>query len=189
MNAIEPEEITRILHEWNDGDELASERLLPVVYNELKHRARFLMSKERADHTLQPTALVHEAFLKLTQLKEIKWNNREHFYRFVSQLMRQILVDHARLYATAKRSRNKVKFSIEDLQLAVEDRAQSILFLDEALNRLADFDAQQSQIVEMRYFGGMNNAEIAEVLNISTRTVMRDWEAARVWLYREINKQ
>ena len=189
MSERQTGEITQILQDWNDGDAEAGERLLPIVYRELKQRARFLMSKERSDHTLQPTALVHEAFLKLTSLTEIKWNDRSHFYRFVSQLMRQILVDHARLYATDKRGNAPINFSINDLQIPAAERAEAILYLDEALERLAQFDEKQSKIVELRYFGGMKNSEIAEALGISVRTVIREWESARLWLYRELNKK
>ena len=189
MSEGQSSEITQILHDWNDGDANAGERLLPFVYQELKRTARFLMSRERSDHTLQPTALVHEAFLKLTSLSEINWKDRRHFYRFVSQLMRQILVDHARLHAAAKRGSNPINFSIDDLQIPAEERAASILFLDEALKRLAEFDEKQAKIVEMRYFGGMTNHEIAEALGISARTVIREWESARIWLYRELNEK
>ena len=188
MSERQTAEITQILHDWNDGDAEAGERLLPFVYQELKRNARFLMLRERSDHTLQPTALVHEAFLKLTELKEIKWNNRSHFYRFVSRLMRQILVDHARIHAAEKRGSAAIHFSIDDLQLPIEERADSILNLDDALERLARFDDKQAKIVEMRYFGGMSNAEIAEALDISERTVLREWQAAKFWLYRELNQ-
>lgn len=182
-------EITQILYDWNDGDASAGERLLPIVYKELKRNARFLMAKERANHTLQPTALVHEAFLKLTELKEIRWKNRLHFYHFVSKLMRQILVDHVRYHTAAKRGSNLVNFSIDDLQIPAEERADSILKLDEVLDRLAQFDEKQAKIVEMRYFGGMKNAEIAKALEISERTVVREWQSARIWLYRELNQR
>lgn len=181
-------EITRILQDWNNGDADAGERLLPIVYLELKRNARFLMARERADHTLQPTALVHEAFLKLSELRKIEWKSRRHFYHFVSKLMRQILVDHVRRHTAAKRSSAEIHFSIDDLQLPAEERADSILKLDEALNRLAKFDAKQEKIVEMRYFGGMTNAEIAEALDVSERTVVREWQSARIWLFRELNQ-
>ena len=183
-------EITLILEDWNNGDAGARERLLPFVYQELKRQARFLMSRERSNHTLQPTALVHEAFLKLTDLTEIKWNDRSHFYRFVSHLMRQILVDYARKHVATKRGGNStIHFSINDLQIPAEERADAILRLDEALARLAEFDERQAKIVEMRYFGGMKAAEIAEALGISERSVGREWQAARLWLYRELNKK
>lgn len=189
MSERQTAEITQILRDWNDGDLEAGDRLLPFVYKELKRNARFLMAKERPDHTLQPTALVHEAFLKLTELTEIKWKNRSHFYHFVSQLMRQILVDHARHHAAAKRGSAAIHFSISDLQIPAEERADSVLRLDESLDRLAEIDERQAKIVEMRYFGGMKNSEIAEALAISERTVGREWEYARLWLYRELNQR
>lgn len=181
-------EITRILYDWNNGDREAGERLMPIVYEELKRNARFLMTKERGNHTLQPTALVHEAFLKLTALNEIKWKSRRHFYHFVSKLMRQILIDHVRQHTATKRGNAAIHFSIEDLQLPAEERADSILKLDEALSRLAKLDAKQEKIVEMRYFGGMTHAEIAEALEVSERTVVREWRSARIWLFRELNQ-
>ena len=189
MSQQQTSEITQILQDWNDGDETAKEQLLPFVYDELKRQARFLMAAERADHTLQPTALVHEAFLRLSEQTGIDWQNRSHFYGIASRLMRQILVDHARLHATAKRGSNAIHFSIEDLQIPVEDRADSILVLNEVLEQLEKFDEQQAKIVEMRFFGGMNNREIAESLDISERTVGREWLAARLWLYRELNQK
>ncbi len=182
-------EITQILQDWNDGSEDAKERLLPFVYDELKRQARVLMSAERSNHTLQPTALVHEAFLKLSAQTGIEWKDRSHFYGLASRLMRQILVDHARLYATEKRGNHPIHFSIDDVQIPVEERAASILVLDELLERLKQFDETQARIVEMRFFGRMNNGQIAESLDISERTVGREWQAARLWLYRELNRK
>lgn len=181
-------EITQILQDWNDGSAEAKERLLPVVYDELKRQARYLMSRERKDHTLQPTALVHEAFLRISEQTGIEWQNRSHFYGIASRLMRQILVDHARAHATGKRGSGVIDFSIDDVQIPVEERAAAILALDEVLDRLAKLDEQQAKIVEMRFFGGMTNEEIADSLGISQRTVSRDWETARLWLYRELKK-
>lgn len=188
MSDNQPVEITKILYEWNDGNAEAGERLLPFVYQELKRQAKFLMSRERSDHTLQPTALVHEAFLKLTELNEIKWQNRKHFFSFVSQIMRQILVDYARSHAAEKRGNNVIHFSVDDLQIPSEERAAAVLRLDEALNELAKLDERQAKIVEMRYFGGMKADEIAEALDISERTVGREWQEARLWLYRQLNQ-
>lgn len=188
MSESQSSEITQILHEWNDGDASAGERLFPFVYHELKRQARFLMSKERANHTLQPTALVHEAFLKLTGLNQIKWNDRKHFFRFVSQIMRQILVDYARLKASDKRGENLIHFSVDDLQIPAEERAAAIVRLDEALVELARVDARRAKIVEMKYFGGLNFSEIAEGLEISERTVGREWQEAKFWLFRELNR-
>jgi RNA polymerase sigma factor (TIGR02999 family) len=188
MSEQQASEITQILQDWNDGREDAKERLLPFVYDELKRQARILMSRERADHTLQPTALVHEAFLRLSEQTGIDWQNRSHFYGIASRLMRQILVDHARLHATTKRGNHPIHFSLDDVQIPVEERAGSILFLDEALQRLEKFDETQARIVEMRFFGGMNNQEIADSLSVSERTIGREWETARLWLYRELNR-
>jgi len=182
------QEITQLLQNWNNGNEEAKEQLLPFVYEELKRQARFLMSKERSNHTLQPTALVHEAFLKLSEQSGIDWKNRSHFYGIASRLMRQILVDHARLHAAAKRGSKPIHFSLDDVQIPVEQRADSILALDEVLEKLEKLDEQQAKLVEMKFFGGLNNQEIAENLGISERTAGREWQAARLWLYRELNK-
>lgn len=181
-------EITAILHDWSEGNEEARERLAPFVYEELKKQARFLMSKERLNHTLQATALVHEAFLKLSAQTGVDWQNRSHFYGFASKIMRQILIDHARLYSTEKRGNKPIYFSLDDVQIPIEERADSIIVLNEALERLEKFDEKQAKIVEMKFFGGMSNTEIAESLEISERTVGREWQAARLWLYREINR-
>lgn len=189
MTDQSPSEITQILQDWNDGNEDAKERLIPFVYDELKRQARLLLSKERPGHTLQPTALVHEAFLRLIEGSGIDWQNRGHFYGIASRLMRRILVDHARLHAAEKRGHHPIHFSIDDVQIPVEERAGSILALDEVLERLEKFDETQARIVEMRFFGGMNNGEIAESLSISERTVGREWQAARLWLYRELNQK
>ena len=187
MSEKQVSEITRILQDWNDGNEEAKELLLPFVYDELKRQARILMLSERKNHTLQPTALVHEAFLKLGQQTGIDWKNRSHFYGIASRLMRQVLIDHARLHATAKRGNRPIHFSLDDIQIPVEERADSLLVLNDVLDRLETLDEQQARIVEMRFFGGLNNAEIAENLDISERTVGREWQAARLWLYRELS--
>ncbi len=188
MSEQKNSEITQILQDWNNGKEEAKERLLPFVYDELKRQARILMSRERSNHTLQPTALVHEAFIRLADQSGIDWQNRSHFYGIAARLMRQILVDHARFYAADKRGNNPIHFSVEDLQIPVEQRADSILILNDILDRLAEFDAQQAQIVEMRFFGGMSNSEIAEALDISERTVGREWQSAKLWLFRELSR-
>ncbi|CAN5128476.1 ECF-type sigma factor [soil metagenome] len=189
MSEKQTPEITQILQDWNNGNENAKELLLPFVYDELKRQARFLMAKERSNHTLQPTALVHEAFIKLSEQTGIDWQNRSHFYGIASRMMRQILVDHARFHAAAKRGSNPIHFSVDDVQVPIEERADSILALHEVLERLETFDAQQAKLVEMRFFGGLNNKEIAEALEISERTVGREWQSARLWLYRELNEK
>lgn len=183
-----PTDITAILQDWNNGKKEAKELLIPFVYEELKRQARILMSKERPNHTLQATALVHEVFLKLSAQTGIDWQNRSHFYGFASRMMRQILIDHARLYMTEKRGNKPVYFSLDDVRIPIEERADSIMILNEALEKLEKMDEQQARVVEMRFFGGLNNIEIAEALGISERTVGREWQAARLWLYREINR-
>jgi RNA polymerase sigma factor (TIGR02999 family) len=188
MEERDASEITQILQRWNNGGMEAKEELLPYVYDELKRQARKLMSRERVNHTLQPTALVHEAFIKLSKQTGIEWKNRSHFYGISSRLMRQILVDHARVHSADKRGSKAIHFSVEDVNIPVEERAESILVVDEALTRLAEIDSQQAQVVEMRFFGGMSNGEIAEALDISERTVGREWQSAKLWLFRELSR-
>jgi RNA polymerase sigma factor (TIGR02999 family) len=188
MNLEKGSEITQILHEWNDGNTDAKDRLIPFVYEELKHQARLLMSKERSNHTLQPTALVHEAFIRITKSSGIDWKNRSHFYGIASHLMRQILVEHARRRASNKRGNNPIHFSLDDVDVSVEEHSNSILALDEMLETLAEMNEQQAQIVEMKFFGGLTNKEVAEALEISERSVAGKWQVARIWLYRELNQ-
>lgn len=188
MTESESSDITRILHKWNAEDEEAKERLLPLVYDELKRQARILMSSERKGHTLQATALVHEAFIEISKQTGIVWKDRSHFFGIAAHLMRQILVQHARSRSALKRGKNPIRFSIDEIDLPVEERAESILALDEALERLARFNKEQATIVEMRFFGGLTNDEIARALEISVRSVGRKWGAARLWLYREMQQ-
>lgn len=189
MYKADDSEITKILKDWNDGDENAVELLLPYVYDELKHQAQYLMSSERQNHTLQPTALVHEAFIKVSKQPHIEWKNRKHFFRIVSRLMRQILVDHARRKSSDKRGNNAIHLSLDDVQVPVEDRIDSVLLVDSILKELAELDERQAQIIEMRFFGGLDNAEIAESLEISSRTVLREWKIAKIWLLRELSQR
>lgn len=179
--------ITQMLHLWNSGDNEAKERLLGLVYDELRRHARSLMSRERANHTLQPTALVHEALLKMGDTTGVVWRDRKHFFGISSYVMRQVLVDHARAHATDKRGNSPIHFSTDDIDVPVEARADSILAIDEVLDGLAAIDERQARIVEMRFFGGLTNREIAEALEVSDRTVIREWHSARLWLYRELN--
>jgi RNA polymerase sigma-70 factor (ECF subfamily) len=180
-------EVTQILHEWSDGDKDAPARLMPLVYNELRRQARNYLARERGSHTLQPTALVHEAYLRLVDQTRISWQNRAHFFGIASNMMRRILVDHARAHASEKRGGAAVRLSIEDVQISLEQRASDLIALDEALEKLIEFDERKAKIVEMRFFGGLTDEEIAEVLGVSTRTVLRDWKTARLWLYRELS--
>lgn len=188
MNESSSPEITRILLEWNGGDREAVERLLPFVYEDLKRQARFLMSKERSDHTLQPTALVHEAFIRISQQAGIEWENRGHFYGIASKIMRQILVDYARRHSTAKRGEKPVKLSLDDVEIPFEDRMDSIIQMNSILERLNAIDERQARLVEMKFFGGLSNDEIAEALQISLRTTVREWHSARMWLLREFSR-
>ncbi|HLM60283.1 MAG TPA: sigma-70 family RNA polymerase sigma factor [Pyrinomonadaceae bacterium] len=181
-------EVTQILNDWSGGDDNAPARLMPFVYDELRRQARNYLAKERGSHTLQPTALVHEAYLRLVNQTRINWQNRAHFYGIAANMMRRILVDHARAHATEKRGGAAVRLSIEDVQIPLEQRAADFVALDEALTELAKFDERKARIVEMRFFGGLTDEEIAEVLGVTTRTVWRDWKTARLWLFRELSK-
>lgn len=181
-------EITKALGAWNDGDSGAEDRLVELVYDELKRKARAIMSRERSDHTLQPTALVHEVFLRISQEAGVEWRDRHHFYGIAAHLMRQILIQHARKHATAKRGGGMIHLAIDDMQVPIAERSASMVALNDALDRLALENEQHAKVVEMRFFGGFENNEIAETLEISTRTVLRMWNTARVWLYRELDQ-
>jgi RNA polymerase sigma factor (TIGR02999 family) len=185
--SVEPQhEVTRILLDWSGGDPEAPERLMPFVYDELRRLARAFLAKERGAHTLQPTALVHEAYLRLVDQRSVSWQNRAHFYGIASSMMRRVLIDHARAHAAEKRGGGAVRLSVEDLQVPLEERAQSLVALDEALERLKRMDERKCRVVEMRFFGGLSDEEIAKVLGVTTRTVLRDWKKARLWLLREL---
>ncbi|HEX8283652.1 MAG TPA: sigma-70 family RNA polymerase sigma factor [Pyrinomonadaceae bacterium] len=180
-------EVTGILRDWSGGDARAPERLMPFVYDELRRLARAFLARERDAHTLQPTALVHEAYMRLVDQTQVRWQNRAHFFGVAARMMRRILVDHARARATEKRGGAAVLLSLEDVQLPAGQRAAGLLALDEALERLAAMDERKCRVVEMRFFGGLTDEEIAEVLGVTTRTVLRDWKKARLWLYRELS--
>lgn len=179
-------EITRLLLAWNAGDGKALERLTSLVYHELHRLAAGYMSRERPDHTLQPTALVHETFLRLVDLQGVGWRDRAHFFALAARMMRRILVDFARARTYQKRAGGERILIEESLTLAAPPGAE-LLALDDALNRLAVIDARKSQVVELRYFGGLRVEETAEALNISPETVMREWRAAKAWLYLQLN--
>ena len=181
-------DVTSILCEWSEGDSDAPARLMPLVYDELRRLARQRMSGEGAASTLQPTALVHEAYLRLVDQTRVSWQNRAHFYGVAASMMRRVLIDHARAHATAKRGGAAVRLSLDDVQAPLEQRAADLVALDEALQRLAEIDERKSKIVEMRFFGGLTEEEIAAVLDISRRTVLREWKNARLWLYRELDR-
>lgn len=188
MSAELQHEVTQILQNWSGGDPEAPERLMPFVYEEMRRLARLFLAKERGNHTLQPTALVHEAYARLVDQTRVNWQSRAHFYGIASNMMRRVLIDHARAHATGKRGGKALHLSIDDVQIPIEERAASLLDLDEALEKLNEMDERKCKIIEMRFFGGLSDEEIAEVLGVSTRTVLRDWKTARLWLYRELSQ-
>ena len=187
--AVSPN-ITELLHEWNSGRTEVAEALLPLIYDELHRRAAAYMRRERRNHTLQPTALVHEAYLKLIGQRNDKWNDRQHFFAIASQVMRRILVDHARSRNRHKRGGSQEDLPLEEALLAGAEEANvDLLALDEAMSRLAKFDPQQERLVELRYFGGMSLEEAAKALGISRATAARDWQVAKAWLHREMTRR
>jgi RNA polymerase sigma factor (TIGR02999 family) len=178
-------EVSTLLRAWTDGDQSALEKLTPIVYDELRRVARRYMKRERPGHSLQTTALVNEAWLRLVDYDRMHWQDRAHFFAVSSQLMRRILVDHARRH-NLKRGGNVQHVSLEQAALVNEAAETDLIALDDAMNELARLDPRKVQVVEMRFFGGLSVEETAEVLRISTITVKRDWRAARIWLYRQL---
>src|ERR1035438_3213913 len=178
-------EISTLLRAWSDGDQSALDRLTPIVYEELRHLARRYMKRERPGHSLQTSALVNEAYMRLVDYKRMQWQNRAHFFAVSSQLMRRILVERARRH-NLKRGGGVQHVSLEEAAVMGGDQATDLVALDDALNALARLDARKAQVVEMRFFGGLSVEETAEVLKVSPVTVMRDWSTAKVWLYREL---
>ena len=182
-----PHEITQLLAEWSEGNQAALDQLYPLVYNELRRLAHGYLRRERKGHTLQTTALINEAYLRLVDQKHVHWANRSHCFGISAQIMRRILIDHARRYDYAKRGGGAQRISLDEAAIVAKQRGQTLLLLDEALKSLAKIDPRRSQVVELRYFGGLNNEEIAGVLKISENTVTRDWIMARAWLYQELS--
>jgi RNA polymerase sigma-70 factor (ECF subfamily) len=181
------EEVTGLLSDWSRGDQAALERLTPLVYDELHRLAHRYMSRERPDHTLQTTALVNEAYLRLVGQTEVRWQNRAHFFAVAAQVMRHILVDYARQRHYAKRGGAAArKVSLDEAAIVSEQRAAEFVALDEALKALEAIDPRKSRVVELRFFGGLNFEEIAEVLKVSAITVRRDWRSAKAWLYKAV---
>ena len=178
-------EVSRLLRAWSEGDQGALERLMPIVYDELRRLARHYMQGERPGHSLQATALVNEAYTRLVDYKRMQWQNRAHFYAVSAQLMRRILVEHARRH-NLKRGGGLRHVSLEETAVVREDQGADLVALDDAMNALSQLDPRKVQIVEMRFFGGLSVEETAEVLKISPITVKRDWRAAKAWLYREL---
>jgi RNA polymerase sigma factor (TIGR02999 family) len=174
-----------LLRAWSGGEQGALERLTPVVYDELRRLARRYMKHERPGHSLQTSALVNEAYMRLVDYKRMQWQDRAHFFAVSAQLMRRILVEHARRH-NLKRGRGVQHVSLEEAAVVAVDRTTDMVALDDALNALAQFDTRKVQVVEMRFFGGLSVEETAEVLKVSAITVMRDWSTAKAWLYREL---
>lgn len=181
-----PQNVTQLLIGWGRGDKEALDKLLPLVYDELRRQAARYLRRERAGHTLQTTALIHEAYLRLVDQKNVHWQNRAHFFGIAAQLMRRILVDHARTKKRAKRGGSDIRVSLDEATAVAKAQDLDVVALDEALERLAKIDEQQSRIVELRFFSGLTVEETAEVLSISPATVKRDWSMAKAWLHREI---
>ena len=182
----EPGDVTQLLIELRAGDQDAEAKLIRLVYAELRRLAAHYLRGERPEHTLQPTALVHEAYIRLTKIREVDWQNRSHFFATAANVMRRILVDHARAQLANKREGFRDAISLEEALVVSPARSSELLALDEALERLAKVSARQSKIVELRFFGGLSEEETGAVLGISTRTVKRDWRVAKAWLYNEV---
>ncbi len=182
------ENVTRVLLQWSKGDQEAAARLMPLVYDELRGLARRYLQNERKDHTLQATGLVHEAYLRLVDQTATTWRDRAHFFAVAAGVMRRVLVDYARAHRAAKRGGALEKIEFDEAVALTPERHVDLVALDDALKDLGAFDSRQSQIVELRFFGGLTVEEVAEVLEISPRTVKREWRLARAWLRREIVK-
>jgi RNA polymerase sigma factor (TIGR02999 family) len=181
-------EVTQLLVDWTSGNKAALDQLMPLVYKELRRLASGYLRKERRDHTLNSVALVNEAYLRLVDYSNLRWQDRAQFFGLAAQLMRRILIDHARSHHYAKRGGGARKVPLDEVVVLTEERAADIVALDDALTSLAAFDPRKSQVVELRFFGGLNIEETAEVLNISSMTVQREWRWAKAYLHREINK-
>jgi RNA polymerase sigma factor (TIGR02999 family) len=189
MNKSPPNEITERLIAWGAGDRAALDQLLPVVYQELRRMAGNYLRQENPGHTLQPTALVHEAWLRLIDQARVDWRNRAQFFGVAAQMMRRILVDHAKAKHREKRGGDAVKLSLDDVINLSGERAADLLALDDALDELTRVDERKSRVVELRYFGGFTIEEIAQILEVSPETVMRDWKLAKAWLYQQIRQE
>lgn len=189
MAAPTREDVTHLLNDWGRGNQQALDKLLPLVYDELRRLAASYLRRERPDHTLQPTALVHEAYFRLIGQREVSWQNRAHFFGIAAQAMRRILVDHARSHLYAKRGGGAQKLSLDEAMGVPDQQGVELTALDEALNKLETIDPRQSRIIELRYFGGLSIEATAEVLGISPATVKREWSMARAWLHRQISQE
>jgi RNA polymerase sigma factor (TIGR02999 family) len=183
----EPQEVTKLLLAWNKGDEGALERLVPLVYNELRQLAKRQMWGERPDHSLQATALINEAYLRLVDLNNVQWQNRAHFFALCARMMRRILVDFARSRRYRKRGGGAEPISLDNAVAVTPERSKDLVAVDNALKELTKIDARKGRVVELRFFGGLTAEETAEVLKVSPETVLRDWKLAKSWLLRELS--
>ena len=188
MTATTSHEITQMLLAWSDGDQAALDKLVPLVYDELRRMARRYMNRESPGHLLQTTALVNEAYVRLIDVHQVKWQNRAHFFAISARLMRRILIDFARRNETLKRGRRANEVSLTDALVVSAKKSADLVAIDDALTTLATLDPRQSQVVELRFFGGLKDSEIAEVLKVSHGTIRRDWRLARAWLHHELSK-
>ncbi len=179
-------DVTLLLQAWGGGDKQALDRLAPLVYRELRRIAGRMMAAERPNHTLQATALVNEAYVRLVDTQQVSWQDRAHFFALCARAMREILIDHARSRGSAKRGGGQIAIELDEALAEAPSPEANLLELDDALKRLAEIDPRKSQVVELRFFGGLNLEETAEALKVSTKTVQRDWDLARGWLYREL---
>jgi RNA polymerase sigma factor (TIGR02999 family) len=184
-----PKEVTQLLLDWSRGDQAALDKLMPLVYGELRRMANRYMRREHVGHTLQTTALINEAYLRLIEQQRVQWHNRAHFFAISAKLMRRILVDHARSHTRAKRGGGVLKVSLNEAVVPSKERAAELVALDDALMRLATIDPRKSQVVELRFFGGLSVEETAEVLKVTPMTVTRDWKTAKAWLHREMSNE
>jgi len=181
-------EVTQLLMAWNDGDQSALERLIPLVHAELHRIARRYMRSERAGHTLQTSALINEAYLRLIDAQQVHWQNRAHFFGIAAQLMRRVLVDFARSRGYKKRGGGALQVSLDETMVITKERGEDLVALDEALSALSELDERKGRVVEMRFFGGLSEKEIAEALTVSQETVRRDWRLAKSWLRRRLSE-
>jgi len=187
--AAAPQEVSQLLVEWRNGDQEALDRLMPLVYDELRRIAGRYMNRERSEHTLQTTALVNEAYLRLVDQKNVDWQNRAHFFAVAASVMRHLLVDHARARGRIRRGADPQQVSLDEAALISEQKGEEMIALDEALTKLAAIDARKVKIVELRYFSGLSAEETATVLGVSEITVKREWLKAKAWLYRELSQE
>jgi RNA polymerase sigma factor (TIGR02999 family) len=188
MTGQAQQEVTQLLQAWRGGERAALDRLMPLVQAELHRLAHIYMARERPGHTLQTSALVNEAYLRLIDIKKVDWQDRSHFFAISANVMRQVLMQHARARSAGKRGGGVARIELDEARVAVPESDESLLALDDALNRLAEVDPREAKVVEMRFFGGLSEPETAQVLGISERTVRRDWDHAKAWLYQELKR-